>query len=63
MQLFMIKLFERQLNAKQEEEIKTLLTDYFTRQIDQEMDQIWEDKQLSQQDLDRALEVHKRTHY
>ncbi|SDG50869.1 hypothetical protein SAMN04487996_119102 [Dyadobacter soli] len=63
MQLFMIKLFEKQLNAKQEQEIKTLLTDYFAKQIDDEVDRIWEEKGLSQQDLNRALEEHKRTPY
>lgn len=63
MQLFMIKLFEKQLNAKQEEEIKALLTDYFAKQIDEEIDQIWKEKGLSQADLDKALEEHKRTHY
>lgn len=40
MQLFMIKLFARQLSSKQEEEIKALLTDYFAKQIDDEVDQI-----------------------
>lgn len=63
MQLFMIKLFEKQLNAKQESEIKALLTDYFAKQIDAEMDLIWESKNLSQDDLNKALEEHKRTHY
>lgn len=63
MQLFMIKLFEKQLNAKQEAEIKTLLTDYFANQIDDEVDQIWKEKGLSQKDLDKALEEHKRTPY
>jgi DNA-binding phage protein len=63
MQLFMIRLFEKQLNTRQQEEIKTLLTDYFATQIDEEMDRIWEEKGLSQEDLDKALEEHKRTHY
>lgn len=63
MQLFMIKLFARQLSTKQEEEIKALLTDYFAKQIDDEVDRIWENKGLSQEDLDRALEEHKRTPY
>lgn len=63
MQLFMIRLFEKQLNAKQEEEIKALLTDYFAKQIDEEMEQIWQEKGLSQEDLNRALEAHKRTRY
>ncbi|WP_342083888.1 hypothetical protein [Dyadobacter sp. OTU695] len=60
MQLFMIKLFEKQPNAKQEEEIKELLTDYFAKQIDQEMEQIWVENGLVQEDLNRALEKHKR---
>ena len=59
----MIRLFEKQLNAKQEEEIKELLTEYFAKQIDQEMEQIWTEKGLVQEDLNRALEEHKRTHY
>ncbi|WP_143828707.1 hypothetical protein [Dyadobacter fermentans] len=59
----MIRLFEKQLNARQEEEIKKLLTDYFAKQIDDEMDQIWEEKGLSQEHLNEALEQHKRTHY
>lgn len=63
MQLFMIRLFEKELSAKQEEEIKKLLTEYFGKQIDDEMDQIWEERGLSQQDLNKALEEHKRTHY
>ncbi|SEJ54393.1 hypothetical protein SAMN05216327_112147 [Dyadobacter sp. SG02] len=63
MQLFMIRLFEKQLNARQEEEIKELLTDYFAKQIDQEMEQIWAEKGLTQEDLNQALEEHKRTHY
>ncbi|MDR6808743.1 hypothetical protein J2Y45_005955 [Dyadobacter sp. BE34] len=64
MQLFMIKLFEKQLNARQEAEIKTLLTDYFAKQIDDEVGQIWKEKGLSQEDLDKVLEEHhKRTPY
>lgn len=63
MQLFMIKLFEKQLNAKQEEEIKALLTNYFAKQIDEEVDRIWEEKGFSQEDLKKALEEHKRTPY
>jgi hypothetical protein len=60
MQLFMVKMFEKQLDSKQEKEIKQLLSDYFAQKIDEEMDQIWVDKKLSQEDLDKALLTHKR---
>ena len=63
MQLFMLKMFEKQLNSKQEKEIKQLLSEYFAKQIDDEMDQIWENRGLSQDDLDEALITHKRTKY
>jgi len=63
MQLFMLKMFEKQLNSKQEKEIKQLLSEYFANQIDDEMDQIWENRGLSQDDLDEALITHKRTKY
>lgn len=63
MQLFMLKIFDRELNAKQEKEIKELLSRYFANEIDEEMDDIWEQRGLSQKDLDKALNTHKRTKY
>lgn len=63
MQLFMLKMFEKQLNSKQEKEIKQLLSEYFAKQIDDEMDEIWKKRGLSQEDLDEALIIHKRTKY
>jgi hypothetical protein len=42
MQMFMLKIFDRQLNSKQEQEIKQLLAEYFAKQIDEEMDVIVE---------------------
>ncbi|MCE7062065.1 hypothetical protein [Dyadobacter sp. CY343] len=63
MQLFMLRMFEKQLNARQEREIKQLLSEYFAKQIDEEMDRIWEEKSLTQEKLDEALKSHKRTKY
>ena len=63
MQLFMLKMFEKQLSSKQEKEIKQLLSEYFAKQIDEEMDEIWTQRGLSQKDLDEALVTHKRTKY
>lgn len=63
MQMFMLKIFDRQLNSKQEQEIKQLLAEYFAKQIDEEMDEIWETRGLTQKDLDKVLNTHKRTKY
>ena len=63
MQLFMLKMFDKQLNIRQEQEIKHLLAEYFAKQIDKEMDEIWESKGITQPDLDQALNTHKRTKY
>lgn len=61
MQLFMIKMFEKQLTSKQENEIKELLSEYFAKQIDEEIDEIWDKFSLSQKSLDEALNIYKRT--
>ena len=58
-QLFMLKLFDREISQKQEQ----LLADYFAEEIDKEMDEIWNAKHLTQQDLDKALATHSRTKY
>ncbi|MEA5140253.1 hypothetical protein [Arcicella rigui] len=63
MQLFMLKIFERPISNQQEEDIKQLLVDYFAKQIDLEMDRIWDEKAMTQEDLDKALVTHKRTKY
>ena len=63
MQLFMLKMFERPISNQQEEDIKQLLVDYFAKQIDLEMDSIWDEKTMTQEDLDKALVTHKRTKY
>lgn len=63
MQLFMIKLFDRQLTSEQQVEIKEILSDYFARLVDEDIDRIWEERSLTQQDLDGALNTHRRTPY
>jgi hypothetical protein len=63
MQQFMIQLFDRQVSSKQESDIKQLLANYFSKQIDDEMDEIWIERGMTQKDLDKALKTHKRTKY
>ena len=55
MQQFMIQLFDRKVSSKQEDDIKKLLVNYFSKQIDDEMDNIWEERGMTQKDLDNLL--------
>ena len=55
MQQFMIQLFDRKVSSKQEDDIKKLLVNYFSKQIDDEMDNIWEERGMTQKDLDNVL--------
>jgi hypothetical protein len=63
MQQFMIKQFDRPLSPVQQVEVKQLLSDYFANLIDDQLDQIWEDRGMTQQTLNDALETHRRTPY
>ena len=55
MQQFMIQLFDRKVSSKQENDIKQLLANYFSKQIDDEMDSIWVERGMTQKDLDIVL--------
>ena len=48
MQQFMIQLFDRKVSSKQEDDIKQLLANYFSKQIDDEMDNIWVERGMTQ---------------
>ena len=63
MQQFMIQLFDRNVSSKQEDDIKQLLANYFSKQIDEEMDSIWVEREMTQKGLDNALKMHKCTKY
>jgi hypothetical protein len=40
-----------------------LLSEYFAKLVDEEMDKIWEENKMTQSDLDKALNTHYRTPY
>jgi phage-related tail protein len=63
MQQYMIRVFDRKFNEIQEAEIKNMLAEYFAKLVDDEMDEIWNERKLTQKDLDKALNTHYRTPY
>ena len=55
MHQFMVQLFDRKVSLKQEDNIKQLLVNYFSKQIHDEMDSIWVERGMTQKDLDIVL--------
>lgn len=63
MQQHMLRVFERELSPKQETEVRQLLSDYFAKLVDEEMDTIVETRGITAELLEREATVHRRTPY
>lgn len=63
MQQYMINLFERELSPQQEAEIKHLLSTYFAQLVDEEMDVIVAQQNITADYLEGAAAIHRRTPY
>ena len=61
LQLELIKLFNYNLSQTQLLEVKDLLSNYFADKATNEMDQLWEEKGLSDVTMDSWLNEHVRT--
>jgi len=61
LQLELLKLFKYNLNQKQLLEVKDLLAKYFADKATQEMDKLWEEKELTNETMDSWLNEHMRT--
>lgn len=63
MQQYMLHLFERELSPQQEAEIRLLLSNYFAKLVDDEMDVIVAAQGLTAEQLEQEATVHRRTPY
>ncbi len=63
LQLELLKLFSYELNETQLLEIKTILAKYFAKKASDEMDQLWEDKNWSDETMNQWLKERMRTKY
>ena len=63
MQQYMLSLFERELSPSQETEVKQLLSDYFARLVDEEMNRIVAEQNITADYLEQAATIHRRTPY
>ncbi|RYF47118.1 MAG: hypothetical protein EOO39_48785 [Cytophagaceae bacterium] len=63
MQQYMLRLFERELPAHQEAEIKQLLATYFSRLVDDEIDALVRERGITTGQLEKEADTHRRTPY
>jgi len=62
-QLEILKLFSRELDDTDLIEIKRLIVKYLADKVTRMADEIWEEKNWTNEDMKRLLKTHKRTPY
>lgn len=62
-QLHLLKVFAKNTNDNDLSEIKALLSNYYAKKVDIESDKIWNEKGLTEQDMEKLLHTHIRTPY
>ena len=63
MQQYMLRLFKRELSPQQEKDIRELLSNYFAKLVDDELDTIVAEEGITAEQLEEAATVHRRTPY
>ncbi|MEA5259343.1 hypothetical protein VB264_16210 [Arcicella aquatica] len=62
-QLHLLKMFSRPMNEQDLIAIKALLSNYYAQKVDAESEKLWEENNMSQQNIDELLNTHLRTPY
>jgi hypothetical protein len=63
MQLELLNLFNRDISEEDLKAIKRLITKYLAEKLSLLADKVWEDKGLTNQDMETLLHTHLRTPY
>ena len=63
LQLELLKLYSFNISDNQLKDIKKLMADYFAKQIDSEMDYLWQEKGWDQSTIKKWKNTHMRTPY
>jgi hypothetical protein len=61
-QFEILKMFSKPMNNKDLTELKQLLKDFLSKRIDDEVGEIWEARELSQEKLNSVLNTHVKRH-
>ena len=63
LQLELLKIFSRNVNERQLLDIRDILTQYFARQVTDEMDKLWDEKGWTNDTMNQWLDERMRTPY
>ena len=62
-QLHLLKVFSINTNETDLGEIKTLLSNFYAKKVDEESDELWNKKEMKDEDIEKMLQAHIRTPY
>ena len=62
-QLEILNLFSRELDEQDLLEIKRLIVQYLAKKVTKMADQVWDEKNWTQEDMEKLLNSHNRTPY
>lgn len=62
-QLEMLKLFASGATDEELIDIKRLIVRYYAKKLEEKTTKVWEDKNWTDEDMDRLLNTHMRTPY
>lgn len=63
MQIELLKLFSRDIEEKDLKELKRLIVKYLSNNLFDKTDKLWDEKNFSNEDMNRLLNTHLRTPY
>ena len=63
LQLELLKIFKYNISENQLNEIRGLLVSYFSQNISNEMDKVWEENNWNQKTIDEWVNEHSRISY
>lgn len=63
MQQYMLRLFERELSPQQEADLRSLISNYFAKLVDEEVDRIVAERGITAEQLEKEVTVHRRIPY
>jgi len=58
----LLKLYPYNVSDSELQDIRKLLADYFARKVDEEMSQLWEEKEWNEQTIETWKNEHLRRH-
>lgn len=62
-QLELLQLFSRDLEEDDIVEIRQLIINYLAEKLEKQTNKVWEEKNWTDEDMDRLLNTHMRTPY